>query len=212
MPAASPHRMAKRDPSNKQRFVVVGGGAAGLNCVEALRQGGFTGEVLMVSAENTLPLDRTLLNKVVGGDPNNFVHRNAEFFKEAEIDVKLETQVTAIDRASKKITLNDGTQVSYDKLCLATGGSARKIPVPGADLPQVHVIRTAADLNNLKRDLSTAKSVAIIGASFIGSEVAASIKSNDSTGEKQVHLIDTSAVPLERVMGSDIGSLVLSQH
>lgn len=107
--------------------MIIGGGPAGLFCAETLRQSNYTGEILMISAENIVPYDRTLLTKVVAtGDVNKFKLRDEAFLQSADIDIKLGVKANSVDSVKKTVTLSDGTTVSYDKLCVATGGSPFK--------------------------------------------------------------------------------------
>jgi len=104
--------MAKRDPANKTRMVIVGGGTAGLNCAETLRQSNFTGEITVISNEKVLPYDRTLLSKVLAtGDASKLNLRESGFMDTADIDYQLGYEVTAIDRENKSVQLSDGSTI-----------------------------------------------------------------------------------------------------
>ena len=142
--------MAKRDPENRQRYVIVGGGIAGMNCAETLRQSGFTGEIVMISDEKVAPYDRTLLSKVLAtGDASKLSLRNTDFFEEAGITLKLGQRVQSIDKVHHLVRF--GSDVSadeslhYDKLLLATGSRVRKLNYPGINLPGVYYLRTDQD-------------------------------------------------------------------
>jgi len=146
--------MSKRDPENKQKFVIIGGGAAGLNCAETLRQSNFTGEILIISNENCVPYDRTLLSKALpSGDSSKFVLRPADFLKEYDIDIKFRRTVEKVDTKEKRIYLKDGAELNYDKLCIATGSTARTLgafKVEGHDLKGVQVLRSSKDQTEIK--------------------------------------------------------------
>jgi len=138
--------MAKKDPNNKTKMLIIGGGSAGLTCAETLRQSNFTGEIQVISNEKHLPYDRTLLSKACASiDANNLVIRKSDFFDEHGIDFQLGYEVKSIDRCGKSVKLSDGTSLSYDKLLIATGGTARKPRFPGHDLKNVFTLRSAAD-------------------------------------------------------------------
>ena len=138
--------MSKRDPADNRRFVVIGGGPAGLNCAEALRQSGYTGEILVISAEDMVPYDRTLLTKVLpSGDASKFKLRSDDFLKNADIDFKLKTKAESIDTTAKEVTLSDGTTVHYDKLCITTGTTPFVPPIKGINHENVVVLRSHND-------------------------------------------------------------------
>jgi len=138
--------MAKRDPSNKTHMVIVGGGAAGLNCAETLRQSNFTGQITVISDEKKLPYDRTLLSKgVFTSNVDKLLLRSSEFLDQYDIEYRLGYNAAKIDRSGKKVILENGGEISYDKLLLATGSKARVPRAPGIDLKNVHVLRSGAD-------------------------------------------------------------------
>ena len=138
--------LTKRDPNNTQHFVIIGGGPAGLNCAETLRQSGFSGQVTIVSDEEMVPYDRTLLSKAVAvGDAKKWALRDPGFLEEADIDCKLKSAVFSINTDEKKVILRNGKKLFYNKLCIATGSHVWKPPVEGLDLPGVHPLRTQKD-------------------------------------------------------------------
>lgn len=144
LPKKAAMPLTKRDPNNPQHFIIIGGGPAGLNCAETLRQSGFSGRLTVVSKEDMVPYDRTLISKALPMiNAREKCLRPAEFLIDADIDYKLSSAVTDINRTSKKVTLGSGEVLDYDKLCIATGGKVNKMNIPGADLTGVHYLRTS---------------------------------------------------------------------
>jgi 3-phenylpropionate/trans-cinnamate dioxygenase ferredoxin reductase subunit len=161
------------------RIVVVGAGHAGSNAVAFLRQYGWPGEIVLVGEEPVLPYHRPPLSKAwLKGEATaeGLALRPAEFYGKQRVALRLGTRVEAIDRAAKTLRLAGGEALSYDHLILATGARARRIPLPGADLPFVHTLRNAADADALKAALGPGKRIVVIGAGWIGLEVAASAR------------------------------------
>lgn len=192
------------------RIVIVGGGAAGFAAAEMLRRRGFAGSLTLLSADAAPPCDRPNLSKdfLAGTAQEDWIPlKPNEFYTERRIDLRLNTEVQAIDTQAREIVLAD-ERLSYDALLLATGATPVRLPGPGFDQPTVHVLRTLADANSLIKAAEGAKTVAIIGASFIGLETAASLR----TRGLEVHVIAPDAVPLERVLGPDIGAMVRRLH
>lgn len=169
--------ISKRDPNDKRNFVIVGGGAAGLNCAETLRYSGYTGKITFICKEKVLPYDRTLLTKTLPvGDPSKFELRNKEWLDSADIDVVYDS-VYSVHPETKQIAMGRGEAIKYDKLCIATGTDVNKPPIPGNDAKFVYYIRTNEDQIKIKEKCAVVEQgIAIIGSGFIGSEAAASIK------------------------------------
>mmetsp|Transcript_18743 Transcript_18743/g.28771 ORF Transcript_18743/g.28771 Transcript_18743/m.28771 type:complete len:493 (-) Transcript_18743:166-1644(-) len=204
-------KMAKRDPENKTKMVIIGGGAAGLNCAETLRQSDFTGEIVVLSEEKALPYDRTLLSKQLAkGNASKWSLRESGFLDSYDIDYHLGYKAVGIDKASQQVQLADGSTVSYDKLLIATGGRAFKPPTPGIDLDNVFLLRTSEDQANIKKAAANAKNIVVVGAGFIGSETVANLQKTYS-GKKNVHMV-CDAVPMEKYFGYDVGAMFLHEH
>ena len=207
----------KQQPAPKKigapsgRIVIVGGGAAGFAAAEMLRRRGFAGSITMLSDDDAPPVDRPNLSKdyLAGSAPEDWVPlRGDDWYGEHGITLRLKTEVTALDPKAKSVTLAGGETLGFDRLLLATGAEPVKLPVPGADLPHVHMLRSFADSRALIAAAQGAKRVVVIGASFIGLEVAASLRARDIA----VHVVAPEKRPLERVFGPEIGDFVRALH
>ena len=191
--------------------VIIGGGAAGNVAAETLRREGYPGPITLLSADASPPCDRPNLSKdyLAGTAQEDWIPlRPLQFYAEHAIDLKLSTRAVAIDAAGHTVSLADGRQLSYGALLLATGAKPIKLEVPGATLPHVHELRTLTNSNALITSSATARCCVVIGASFIGLEVAASLRSRGL----EVHVVAPEARPMERVMGAAIGDMVRGIH
>jgi len=211
--------LTKRDPEDKRHFVIVGGGPAGLNCAETLRQSGFTGQISVYGKEEVVPYDRTLLSKMVAtGNPDNWALRPDDYLKDADIDYKLggKGAVFSINTEKRKIITHNGDHVEYDKLLIATGSELFYPPVEGLgtnarEVPKkVSFLRTAKDMKSIQEAAKTAKRVVIVGASFIGTEVASSLIAKYK--DMDLHMVCDTAVPFEHILGKEIGAMYLAEH
>ena len=192
-------------------MVIVGGGAAGSAAAEMLRREGYEGRVTLLSADESLPCDRPNLSKgyLAGTAPEEWVPlRPAEFYQEQEIDLKLKTGVASIDTAGRQVQLADGGRIAYDRLLLATGAEPVRLPLPGAELPHVHYLRTFADSRALVAKALVAKRAVVIGASFIGLEVAASLRARNV----EVDVVGPEKRPMEKVLGAEVGDFIRRLH
>ena len=202
---------SKKTGSTGDRFVIIGGGAAGFAAAEMLRRRSFAGSVTMLSNDNAAPVDRPNLSKeyLAGSAPEDWVPlRGDDWYSENKIDLKLKTDVTAIDTGARVVQLGGGGKVQFDKLLLATGAEPVKLPVPGADRPHVHTLRSLADSRAIIGTAKSAKRAVVIGASFIGLEAAASLRARDI----EVHVVAPEKRPLERVFGAQLGDLIRALH
>lgn len=193
------------------RIVILGGGAAGFAAAEQLRRDGYQGELTMLSGETAPPIDRPNLSKdyLAGSAPEEWMPlRPDHFYADKGIDLRLGTSVAAIDRGARQLQLADGGTVPYDRLLLATGAEPVRLSVPGADQPHVHTLRTLADCRGIIASIKEAKRVAVIGASFIGLEVAASLR----TRGIETHVIAPETVPMEKILGAEMGRFVRALH
>ncbi len=192
-------------------IVILGGGAAGNAAAEMLRREGFAGSITMLSADESAPCDRPNLSKdyLAGDAPEEWVPlRPPEFYREHSIDLRLGARATGVDPKGRTVMLADGSRYSYDALLLATGAEPVRLNVPGADGANVHYLRTLADSRAIIAAAENARRVVIVGASFIGLEVAASLRKR----KLEVHVVGPEARPLERVVGAEIGDLIRTTH
>ncbi len=210
-PAAPTPARAPGTAAMPQAIVIVGGGAAGNAAAEMLRHEGYDGSITLFSADDSLPCDRPNLSKsyLAGSAQDDWIPlRSAEFYREQRIDIRLDARVTGIDTKAREVTLEDGTRHAYDALLLATGATPVRLGIPGMDLPHVHVLRTWADSRALVAAASDAKRAVVIGASFIGLEVAASLRARGI----EVDVVGRETVLMERVLGPEVGAFLLGLH
>jgi apoptosis-inducing factor 3 len=208
-------RGKKQQPQPKKtgsgRFVIIGGGAAGFAAAEMLRRRGFGGEITMLSNDSAGPVDRPNLSKdyLAGNAPEDWIPlRGDDWYAENGVTLKLNTNAAAFDPKQKTVTLGDGSHLQFDRLLLATGAEPVKLPIPGADLPHVHLLRSLADSRSIIKAAENAKRAVVIGASFIGLEVAASLRAR----KIEVHVVAPEKRPLEKVFGPELGDFVRSLH
>jgi len=190
------------------RVVVVGAGLAGVRTAEELRRAGFDGEIVLVGAEPHLPYDRPPLSKdVIRGEREDTTLRPREFFDEQRIDLRLGVAVESLDDAARTVALADGTSLGYDELVVATGLRPRRIPgLP--ELAGVHVLRSVEDSVGLRADIRPGGTALIVGAGFIGCEVAASLRACGM----DVVLVEPQPTPLASVLGAEVGGFVERLH
>lgn len=206
---ALPAAVAAPRGSSPERIVIVGGGAAGFAAAEKLRRLGFRGSLTMLSADADLPCDRPNLSKdyLAGTAPADWVPlKGRDFYAARDIDLRLATTVERLDVRAREAVTTAGDRFAYDTLLLATG--AEPIRLPGFDHPRVHVLRSQADAEALIAALGQARIAAIIGASFIGLEVAAALR----TRGLEVHVVAPEDVPMAPVLGSDLGRMIADLH
>jgi NADPH-dependent 2,4-dienoyl-CoA reductase/sulfur reductase-like enzyme/nitrite reductase/ring-hydroxylating ferredoxin subunit len=205
-PAA--RRTRASDPSS---VVIIGGGAAGSAAAEMLRREGYGGPVTILSEDPSVPYDRPNLSKdyLAGTAPEEWIPlRPREFYQEQNIDLRTGTIAAALDAGKRVVTLTGGEQLPFDALLLATGGRPRRLPIPGADLEHVYVLRSLSDGRSLIERSQSAKRAVVIGAGFIGLEVAASLRARGL----DVHVVAPDKQPLERVLGPQLGQMIRVLH
>jgi NADPH-dependent 2,4-dienoyl-CoA reductase/sulfur reductase-like enzyme/nitrite reductase/ring-hydroxylating ferredoxin subunit len=206
--ATPPRRSMAGTPAS---IVIIGGGAAGNAAAEMLRRERYGGRVTMLSADESLPCDRPNLSKgyLAGSAPDDWLLlRTPEFYEQHQIDVKLNARVVAIDTAGRNVRLADGTTHDYDALLLATGAEPVRLDIPGSDLPHVHYLRTLADSRALVERALKSRRAVVIGASFIGLEVAASLRARSI----DVHVVGRETRPMERILGAKAGDFMRRLH
>jgi NADPH-dependent 2,4-dienoyl-CoA reductase/sulfur reductase-like enzyme/nitrite reductase/ring-hydroxylating ferredoxin subunit len=194
-----------------ESIVIIGGGAAGNAAAEMLRREGYSGPVTMLSADDAGPYDRPNLSKdyLAGSAPEEWIPlRSPDFYREHEIELKLDVRAVAIDPTGREVRLADGSRQRFGALLLATGAEPVHLGIPGNDLPHIHYLRTLADSRALIAAATAARRVVVIGASFIGLEVAASLR----TRGLEVHVVAPEARPMETVFGPEVGDLVRLVH
>ncbi len=197
--------------AERRTFVIVGASLAGAKAAETLREEGFDGRVVLVGAESHRPYERPPLSKgyLQGEAERDSVYVHPEsFYAEQEVELLRGREVTAIDRGERTATLSDGEGLRWDRLLLATGAAPRTLPIPGADLDGVHVLRTLDDSDRLRDVIAAGGRLLVIGAGWIGSEVAASARS----GGMEVTIVERQSVPLEGVLGSEVGGMYAGVH
>ncbi len=191
--------------------VIVGGGAAGLAAAEMLRREGYERAVTMISADAAAPYDRPNVSKdyLAGNAPEEWMPlRPPEWYEEKRIDLLTGTSVVDVDPVGHSVRLDDGREIAYGALLLATGATPIRLEVPGSDDSHVHYVRSLADSRAIIAATEDAQRAVVVGASFIGLEVAASL----ATRDLEVHVVAPEAVPMERILGPELGAFVRSLH
>jgi NADPH-dependent 2,4-dienoyl-CoA reductase/sulfur reductase-like enzyme/nitrite reductase/ring-hydroxylating ferredoxin subunit len=210
-PAQDPRRRTDAPAETPRAIVILGGGGAAQAAAEMLRRRGYAGSLAMVSADDAPPCDRPNLSKeyLAGSAPEEWIPlRPPEFYREQSIELRLGVRAKAIDVAGQVLTLESGEALAYDRLLLATGATPVALKVPGADLGHVHYLRSLDDSRRLIAKAETSKRAVVVGASFIGLEVAASLRAR----KIEVDVVAPEARPLERVMGPQIGEWIRQLH
>ncbi len=194
-----------------ETFVIVGGGLAGGKAAEALREQGFDGQVVLVGTEVHLPYERPPLSKdylAGNADWDSFQVHDSAWFEEHDVQLRLGATVLGVDLAGHELELSDGTVLTYTKLLLATGSSPRELPVPGADAAGVHYLRTVGDSDRIKQSIADGNRIAVIGAGWIGLEVAATAKQAGA----DVTVLEAAELPLLRVLGPEVARVFAALH
>jgi apoptosis-inducing factor 3 len=202
------HRGKRDEP---KRIVIVGGGAAGFAAAEMLRRQKYEGGIVMLSSDDAPPVDRPNLSKdyLAGGAPEEWLPlRDQSFYSDNAIDLRLDTTVAAIDVRAREVALVDGEKIPFDRLLLATGAEPVSPFIPGAKPSDVLVLRSLKDCRAIIERAKTARRAVVLGASFIGLEVAASLRARNI----EVHVVAPEERPMEKILGPDFGRLVQTLH
>jgi 3-phenylpropionate/trans-cinnamate dioxygenase ferredoxin reductase component len=193
-------------------FVIVGAGMAGGKAAETLREEGFDGRVVLIGAEPERPYERPPLSKdYLRGESERaavYLQEDASWYEQHEVDLRPSTSVESLDVGERAVVLEGGERIAYDALLLATGAEPRRLPVPGADLEGVHLLRTLEDCDALRGVLDRGGRLVVVGAGWIGCEVAASARQRGM----EVAVIEPQSVPLERVLGPELGAFYRDVH
>jgi len=210
---AKAHAASGAAPSTRtpESIVIVGAGATGNASAEMLRRLGYAGRITMLDADPDAPYDRPNLSKdyLAGNAPEEWIPLRAPgFHGEHSIDLVHNAQVSALDLPKREVRLADGRAYTFDRLLLATGAEPVRLSLPGGDRAHVHYLRSLADSRAIIAKAKQAKRAVVIGASFIGLEVAASLRKR----ELEVHVVAPEKLPLERVMGTELAKFVKALH
>jgi NADPH-dependent 2,4-dienoyl-CoA reductase/sulfur reductase-like enzyme len=191
--------------------IIVGGGAAGLAAADMLRRQGYDGDLTMISADDSPPCDRPNLSKdfLAGTAPDDWIPLRApEFYTERRIELVLNARVSSLDVPRRRVELENGTQYSFGALLIATGADPVRLAIPGATDARIHCLRTFADSRAIVAKAASARRVVVVGSSFIGLEVAASLRARGI----DVDVVAPESAPLERVMGPGVGRFIRELH
>ena len=192
-------------------IVIVGGGAAGEVAAETLRRDGYRGRISLITREPEGPVDRPNLSKdyLAGNAPEDWIPlRGEDFYREQRIELVTGAPVRDIPPGERTVVLTDGRSIGWDRLLLAPGAEPVRLTISGADLPHVHYLRSLGDSRAIIAAAASARRAVVVGASFIGLEVAASLRSRGL----EVRVVTPNRYPLERVLGPALGEFVRSVH
>jgi NADPH-dependent 2,4-dienoyl-CoA reductase/sulfur reductase-like enzyme/nitrite reductase/ring-hydroxylating ferredoxin subunit len=211
LPQPQPAAASAAPASAPSSVIIVGGGAAGSAAADMLKRDGYAGPIAIVNADADPPVDRPNLSKdyLAGEAQDDWIPVwSAESYADRGIDLILERRVTAIDAAARAVLLDDGSRREFGALLIATGADPVRLPISGADGPNVHYLRSFADSRAIVEKTKSAQHVVVVGASFIGLEVAASLRHRNIS----VDVVAPEATPLEKVMGAEVGRFIQSLH
>lgn len=199
--------------SDTKSFVIVGASLAGAKAAETLRTEGFEGQIMLIGEESVRPYERPPLSKqYLRGEAELdehklFVHDEG-YYDDHDIELRLSARVASLETADRKVVLDSGERIGYDSLLLTTGANSRHLRIPGAELDGVYYLRSLADAERLHTALRDADRIVVIGAGWIGCEVAASARQMGT----EVAMVEMAELPLERVLGSELGRFFRDVH
>jgi 3-phenylpropionate/trans-cinnamate dioxygenase ferredoxin reductase component len=199
------------DSTSAGPIVIIGGGMAGGNAAVTLRQEGYRGRLTLITAEPGIPFGRPPLSKTYLRSEESldgWIVKPASWYEENEVERPGPVTVASVHTAARTVLLSSGDELAYQKLLIATGGRPRHLELPAADLPGIHYLRTVADCDAIKRAARPGLRAVVVGMSFIGCEVAASLT---QLGVR-VTAVFPGKVPLERVLGAEVGSVIGAFH
>ena len=201
----------KLSAAEPKAIVIIGAGAAGFAAAHTLREEGYDGAITLIGADPAAPYDRPNLSKdyLAGSAPEEWLPlRGDDWYRDQRIDLRLGCAVKKICVKEREVELDGGTTLPFDRLLIATGAEPVRLPTPGIDLPHVHYLRTLRDSKAIIAAAEKAKRAVVIGASFIGLEVAASLRQR----EIETHVVAPEKVPMERVLGPDFANFIRALH
>ncbi len=193
-----------------ETFVIVGAGLAGAKAAETLREEGFDGRLTLIGDEPERPYERPPLSKdYLRGETDEapYVH-DASFYDDNDIELLTSTRVTGIELGLRELLLEGDRRLGYDRLLLATGSVPRRLDVPGGKLDGIHYLRTLADSERIGERIETGRRLVVVGSGWIGAEIAASARQKGC----EVTMIEMASLPLERVLGPEVGQIYLDLH
>ncbi len=196
--------------ASPETFVIVGAGLAGAKAAETLREEGFDGRLVLVGDEPERPYERPPLSKdYLRGEAEEapYVHPKS-FYEDHSIELWCETRVTGLHTGPKELLLEGDRRLGYDRLLLATGAVPRRLDVPGADLNGIHYLRTLADSKRIGERIEAGGRLVVVGSGWIGAEIAASARQKGC----EVTMLEMASLPLERVLGPELGKVYLDLH
>jgi 3-phenylpropionate/trans-cinnamate dioxygenase ferredoxin reductase subunit len=194
-----------------ETMVIVGASLAGGSAAVTLRQEDFEGRVLLIGAEPQPPYERPPLSKEYLRSESSFEEalvQAPDFYDENGIETRFGVRATRVDSADKAVELDGGERLLYDKLLVATGGSNRRVPIPGIGLEGIYGLRTVVDSERIRAEIAPGRKAVVVGMGFIGSEVAASLRQSGV----EVTVVDRNTVPLRRVLGEEVGRVIEGIH